>query len=179
MRRAQPLLLILALVGCGYPLQLATNECPGRPYGTRVYTDASGGTTCAQALDAVEWAHAYGIQQSLWGANETWPFYEIQFVNEDVLPPELDNAWGRTAYAGNGAFAIWIAAAVSPTQTRATLLHEFLHASYGEWNHCNWSVRYTDVFRADGDRGAFTDGCRQVSCWGPDYICPPITGGSP
>lgn len=44
------------------------------------------------------------------------------------------------------------------------MLHEFIHAAYGDDTHCRWASKYLSVLHATDEVGAFTDQCEHVYC---------------
>jgi hypothetical protein len=179
--RAHVPLAFLVLAGCGVPSfpRLAKTHCPGKTVGLDLWTD--GHAPCDMLAEDVREMTPYGARAGIWGADQEWSGFDAQFLDADPLPDSVagagSNALGRTVWHDGGGH-VAVSTALGRHQARATLLHELLHAAYGEGDHCGWSRRYVELFSEYGDLGSFEDGCARVRCQGDrsgrNWSCTPL-----
>jgi hypothetical protein len=140
--------------------------------------DANGGVvpamTCTRARWNVEEAAAAGVHAGFWGANQQWAGFRLEFVNSADLTaqgsPGLDGLTdGDTitvTYQDDAmpahATSVWAPSTV-------ILVHELTHATYGEEDHCNWSIRYAPAMVWEyAWASGFHDDCQNVTCSGDE-----------
>jgi hypothetical protein len=178
--RLLPLVAFLLVVGCGDSfVRLATIHCPTSTRGFDVWTDDN--APCDKLAEDIDAVWAEGVAAGVWGREQDWSGYDVQFLNADPLPDTIagagSNAIGRTVWGGGGGHMA-VTTALGRDQARATLFHEALHATYGEAGHEGWSKRYIELFQANADRGSFEDVQFEVFCQGydegRDWRCTPL-----
>ncbi len=153
--------MFLLSIGC-MPLTSTAKDC-GTMDGLEVYVDNGGmNFSCSQATDTVQAAQGLGFEGGFWDHFQTWDGFRVEFIDSYNLK-SLGHP-GDIGHQNVADSSIAVSDGYGVSSARGILMHELIHATYGEPDHCNWASRYEEVLFRSGDNGMFADLCQHMIC---------------